>query len=101
MTFDAWFKFHEDDEVTSHPTTMRVYARLLRNPDIFFTPQDVKIWVLAEQLHTSRERVQKALDQLVERGYAVEHARAGKRVRRFILTRVRVIGVPNGSCPNA
>lgn len=83
--FSAWFALHEDDVIVDHPTAMRVYARLLRNPRIFTEPQDVKAWAMADDLHTHRDRVNAALDLLVERGYVVEHKRGLNQVRRLTL----------------
>jgi hypothetical protein len=45
MIYAAWFDLHNDDIIVAHPTAMRVYAVLLRNPLIFMQPQDVKAWL--------------------------------------------------------
>lgn len=87
--FAAWFDIHADDAVADQPTALRVYARLLRNPRIFTDPQDVKAWLLADELHTHRDRVNSALDLLVARGYLVEHERGLNNVRRLTVAAVR------------
>jgi hypothetical protein len=89
MIYAAWFDLHNDDTIVDHPTAMRVYARLLRNPLIFIKPQDVKAWALAEQMHTHRDRVNAALELLVKRGYVIEHARGTNNVRRLTLAMER------------
>lgn len=83
--FAAWFAIHEDDEVVDHPTALRVYARLLRNPRIFTEAQDVKAWALAEEMHADRGSVNAALNLLIERGYAISHGVGLNRVRRLTL----------------
>ena len=85
MVFAAWFAIHNDDVIVDHPTALRVYARLLRNPLIFTQPQDVKAWTLAQEMHTHQDRVNGALNLLVERGYVIEHGRGLNRVRRLTL----------------
>ena len=87
--FAAWFDIHDDAAVVDHPTALRVYARLLRNARIFTEPQDVKAWALAAELRTHRDRVNAALDLLVERGYLVDHERGLNRVRRLTVAIVR------------
>lgn len=94
VMFAAWFDIHSDDAIVDHPTALRVYARLLRNPRIFTEPQDVKAWVLAEQMHAHRDRVNAALDLLVERGYAISHGRGLNRVRRLTLAITRQVPDP-------
>lgn len=83
--FAAWFAIHEDDAVVDHPTALRVYARLLRNPRIFTEAQDVKAWALAQEMRADRGSVNAALDLLVERGYAISHGVGLNRVRRLTI----------------
>jgi hypothetical protein len=94
MIYAAWFDLHNDDAVIDHPTAMRVYARLVRNPLIFLTPQEIKTWALADDMHTHRDRVKAALDLLVERGYVIEHPRGTNGVRRLTLAMDREQSAP-------
>lgn len=87
--FAAWFDLHDDDAVVDHPTALRVYARLLRNPRIFDEPQDTKVWAIALEMHANRETVSAALDLLVARGYVIEHPRGPSRVRRLTIPQER------------
>lgn len=92
MIFPAWFDLATDDEIAAQPTALRVYARLIKDyhPSIFFAPQEVKAWALAEMLGTHRDRVADAIALLIERGYVVEHGRAMSNVRLLILPMERV-----------
>lgn len=83
MTFAAFFDLHADDEIVARPTALRVYARLLRDPRIFFTPVEVKEWALAETLGTKAETVRHALRLLISRGYLIEHGRSVHNTRRL------------------
>lgn len=94
MIYAAWFDLHNDDVVVDHPTAMRVYARLLRNPLIFMQPQDVKAWVLAKEMGVKEHSVGAALRLLIERGYVLEHERGLNRVRRVTLAIERPEGAP-------
>ena len=89
MIYSAWFDLHNDDVVVAHPTALRVYAHLLRNPMIFMQAQDVKAWAIAKQLKTNKGRVLKALNLLVGRGYVIEHDRGANNVRRVTLAMER------------
>ena len=82
MICAAVFDLVNDDEVIDSPAATGVYFRLLRIPLIFVKPQDVKSWLLAEEMHVKRETVATALDLLVTRGYLVEHERGYKNIRR-------------------
>jgi hypothetical protein len=78
-----------DDDVSR--VAQKVYGRLLRtHPRILVEPADVKAWALARQLRTHRDRVADALEQLVRRGYLVEHGRGTNNVRRITIAVVRV-----------
>lgn len=96
MTFAAWFALHSDDVVVAHPTAIRVYAVLLRNPRICYQPQDVKAWLIAETLHTHRDRVNAALNLLIHRGYVLEHGRGQNNVRQVTVLLERD---PTATCP--
>jgi hypothetical protein len=100
MIYAAWFDIHNDDEIVDHPTALRVYARLLRNPLIFMQPQDVKAWTLAEDMRVKRESVQVALSLLIDRGYVIDHGRSQNNVRRLTLAMERAPQSPDvGSAP--
>ena len=90
MMFAAWFALHEDNVVVDNPTAMRVYARLLRNPLIFAQPQDVKAWLLAEEMRVHPTSVQAALKLLIDRGYVIDHGRGVHNVRRLTVVVERV-----------
>ncbi len=85
MIYAAWFDLHNDDTIVAHPTALRVYAHLLRNPLIFMRPQEVKLWVIARSLRTNNGRVIAALNLLVKRGYVLEHERGQNNARRVSL----------------
>lgn len=85
MIYAAWFDLHNDDVIVAHPTALRVYAHLLRNPLVFMHAQDVKVWLIAERLRTHRNRVSAAIDLLAARGYILEHPRGANNVRRVQL----------------
>lgn len=97
MTFAAWFELHNDDAIVAHPTALRVYALLLRNPKIFTDPQETKVWWLADNLGAKRDTVIHALELLIARGYVVEHARGPNQVRRLT---VAVLRSDSGRPPN-
>lgn len=101
MTFAAWFELHADDAIVAHPTALRVYALLLRNPKIFTEPQDTKVWWLAEKLNTERETVRKALELLIEHGYVVEHPRGFNNVRRVTVAAIRPEGWQGNPPPSS
>src|SRR4051812_12154312 len=101
MTYPAWFALHEDDAVAASPTALRVYAHLVRMPNVFFEPQDVKVWLIAERLHTHRDRVTAAIALLVERGYVREHDRGLNNVRRVtLLMQQSLPGQKEAGCPS-
>ena len=83
MTFPAWFDFARDSVMLQHPAALAVYAEVVRRPNCFHSPQEVKAWALAEQLGFEKETVLKAFNLLVDRGYLVEHSRAQNNIRRF------------------
>lgn len=89
MIYAAWFDLHNDDVVVDHPTAMRVYARLLRNPLIFMLPQDVKGWLIADDMKVQPRSVYRAIDLLIERGYVIDHGRGTNNVRRLTLAMER------------
>jgi len=95
VTYSAWFELHADDEIARHPTAIRVYAHLLRNESIFFAPQDVKAWLLADTLKTHPDTVNAAIKLLVTRGYVIEHGRGMNNVRRLTIVRNRVTCHPD------
>ncbi len=99
MTFAAWFDLHADDVVAEQPTALRVYAWLLRNDRILEEPQEIKAWVVAEQLHVHRDSVKAALMVLIERGYVVEHPRGYNNVRRLSVATERDPSLHRG-CPS-
>lgn len=89
MIYAAWFELHNDDVIVAHPTALRVYAHLLRNPLVFMHAQPVKTWLIAQLLHADKGNVIAALNLLVARGYVIEHARGEKNVRQVTLAMER------------
>lgn len=89
MTFPAWFDLMEDPEILKRPAAQRIYARLLKNPRIFYEPLDVKAWLLADDLKMGRNTVNEALDLLVKRGYLLDHGRDGRNTRRVTIITTR------------
>lgn len=83
MTFPAWFDFTRDPVMLRHPATLAVYAAIIQRPRCFHDPQEVKAWLMADELGFEKETVLKALNLLVERGYLQEHERAQNNIRRF------------------
>lgn len=79
----------EDPEILKRPAAQRIYAKLLKNPRIFYEPLDVKAWLWAEQMGMSPNTVNKALKTLIELGYLVEHGRAQNHVRRVTIATTR------------
>ena len=51
--------------------------------------QDVKAWLLAEQLGMGRDSVNGALNLLVDRGYLIDHGRGQNKVRRLTVAIIR------------
>ncbi len=91
--FPAWFDLHKDRVIRRSPTASIVYADLIaENPTILFEPCEIKAWTMAERIGTHRDRVKKALDLLIQRGYIREHGRGLHNVRIITLCIVR-------SCP--
>lgn len=95
MIYAAWFDLHNDDVIVAHPTALRVYARLVRNPLIFMHAQDVKAWVYAAEMKVQPRSVYAAINLLIARGYAIDHGRSVNRVRRLTLTMERPDGAPD------
>jgi DNA-binding MarR family transcriptional regulator len=89
MTFPAWFEIHDDPEIVASPTALRIYAKLVRRPTIFFEPQDVKAWALAEELNIERSTVQHALTLLISKGYVIQHGTGLNNVKRLTVAMVR------------
>jgi hypothetical protein len=82
MTFPAELTFKRDR--TLSPTARRVYDFLTTVLD-FTEVRPVKAQINCEHVGTNRGSFGRALDQLVGRGYLVEHARELHGVRRFTL----------------
>lgn len=95
MTFPAWFELHRDAVIIRHPACSAVYANILNRPNAFHDPQEVKAWLIAEQLGFEKKTVIAALNLLVARGYLAEHARGFRRVRRFTIAITRTASMPN------
>ena len=91
MIYAAWFDIHNDDVIVAHPTALRVYAHLVRNPTAFMQPHELKIWLIARQLRTNNRRVINALNLLVSRGYVLEHARGDNKARRVTIAMERQV----------
>lgn len=89
MTYPAWFELHKDPAIVAQPTALRVYASLVGRAGIFFEPQDVKAWLVAEVLGASRNSVNRSLDLLIRQGYVIEYARGQNNVRQLLLVHTR------------
>jgi hypothetical protein len=89
VTFPAWFDLHKDRIITAKPSAIRVYAHLLENPRCQFEIQDVKAWLIADQLGMARDSVNEALDLLTKRGYIIDHGRGQNNVRRLTVAIIR------------
>lgn len=89
MTYAAWFELHDDAEILRRPLALRVYARLIRRPGIFFQPQSVKVQALALEVHAFRGDVAAALDLLTRRGFLAEHGKDAHGVRSLTVLQVR------------
>lgn len=46
-----------DRAIIGSPSAIRVYAYLLGTPQILYSPQHIKAWLLAEQLGMARDSV--------------------------------------------
>lgn len=92
--YPAWFDLHSDPAIVRRPTALRVYALIVRRgPDVFNDPQPVKVWHVADQLHTSHSRVRDALQRLTRRGYLTEHGRTAKGIRCLTVVQDRTQSV--------
>lgn len=81
----------DDSRLWRHPTALRVYRHLYKTyPHIYHQPEDIKAWLVAENVGTNRQRVQKAIELLVTQGWAIECGRGDNGVRRLMLARERV-----------
>jgi hypothetical protein len=75
MILPGFMELVQDEVIASHPTAIRVYVYLLRNPLICFKPQTIKTWLVAEQLKADKKSVRSALNLLIAQGYVMEHER--------------------------
>lgn len=91
--FPACVDLTRDREIARYPAAIRVYFHLVAEfPDIFFAPQEVKAWLVSDEIDAARNTVNRSIDLLLERGYALEHEpRAMNNVRRLTLIRVRPV----------
>lgn len=93
MTLPAIYDLLADDRVSR--TAHKVYVRLLQtHPRILSEPTEVKAWALARQLGTHRDRVNEAIERLLERGYLIDHGRGTNNVRRITVAVVREDRLP-------
>jgi hypothetical protein len=113
--FPAFFDLISDDAIVAHPTAIRVWAVLARNPLILYEPQRVPAWHLADTLHVERNTASRCLALLIARGYVIEHVngrpRFDDRTGQYDSARYVTIaavrrdvphGVPHGEgCQNA
>ncbi len=99
MFYPAWIDLFNDNVIVDHPTALRVYARLLRDPMIFIKPKDLKAWVLADDMGVKPKTVYRAIGLLIERGYAHDHGRGVNNVRRITLAVERAEGSPEIGTP--
>lgn len=86
VTYPAWFDIHKDPEISRRPTALRVYANLVSRTAIFYVPQEIKTWKLADDLGADKGEVIAALNLLAKLGYIVEHGRGSKRERIITVT---------------
>lgn len=90
VTWPAWFELNKDPIVRARPAAQNVYSYLIEHyPRIFFEPQDVKAWAIAEALHIARDSANHALDLLIERRYLLDHGRGQNNVRRVTIALTR------------
>jgi DNA-binding MarR family transcriptional regulator len=89
VTFPAWFELYRDRIISQKPSACRVYAYLLENPRCQFEIQDVKAWLVAEELGMARDSVNEALNLLIQRGYVLDHGRGQNNVRRLTVAITR------------
>lgn len=101
MICPAFLELINDDAVRDHPTALRVYVQLARNPLIYVKPHDVKAWLMADDLHTHRDRIADAFRLLIARGYALEIERGSNNIRRLQLLIERGACHPNEAAPSA
>lgn len=78
----------------------KVYMHLQRNVLNHVTPVEVKVWLLADTVHSNNQRVIESLNWLVHKGYLAEHARGSRGVRSFTLA-WSVKPRPHGETPKA
>lgn len=83
MTFPALDCLAQDRSIRH--AAWKVYMHLQRDVLSLKDPREVKVAALAETLHISRPSVIDALNQLVDRGYLVEHSRVSRGVRVLTL----------------
>ena len=85
MTFPACIELLRDEEVTTHPTALRLYGLLLCDPLIRACPRPIAIGGLAFRLGVSWHRAKEALELLIGAGYLLESGRDDKGVRLVLM----------------
>jgi DNA-binding MarR family transcriptional regulator len=83
VTFPALESLADDSAIER--TAWRVYMHLQRHLLDHTAPREVKAQALAQTLHLREASVIAALNQLVTRGYLIEHDKGARRVRRLTL----------------
>lgn len=85
MPSEAYIELLADAKITDHPTALRVYGLLLRDPLIQAAPRVVKIAAMALALGLRCASVSEAINLLVERGYLVDCGRNARGMRRLLV----------------
>lgn len=84
MSFPALDAF-ETDPISESAPTWKVYMHLQRSWLNHTQPKAVKVRALTQTLHLGPASVIAALNQLVERGYLIEHSPGSRGVRNLTL----------------
>jgi DNA-binding MarR family transcriptional regulator len=84
MSFPALDAF-ENDPISESPPTWRVYMHLQRSLLNHTKPLPVKVRGLTQTLKLGPASVITALNQLVERGYLIEHSHDARGIRSLTL----------------
>jgi hypothetical protein len=84
MSFPALDAF-EEDPIGEHKPTWKVYMHLQRSLLNHTKPMPVKVRALTQTLRLGPASVIAALNQLVGRGYLIEHSPGSRGVRNLTL----------------
>lgn len=84
-----------------HFSSIRIFLHLDKNPDIYWKPQEVKVWALAETLKLEKITVIRGLNLLRDEGYLIESGRTENNIRKVMLARERIVTSTPHSTPKA